>query len=274
MSNETIRIFQSHLSERDFTGEPIADEVLADIIEAGRRTPTHRHGQQISLVVVRDAENRRRLWQAIADGIAKDQQEARARLGLTDANAAPIVSRLPPASKAPVFILIAVDFHKTSVAVKAGGREQHVHESLEGWTVGAVDAGITLGTLSAAARSFGLGAVAIGAIRHDPQPIIDLLGLPKLTYPVVGIAIGAVQRPEQPVLKPRLPLSTYRHDERYNSAALTPEILAAFDEELLAYWRAIGKPGSTWTERVQPYSTAVHPETKTVAARQGFTNIE
>ncbi|RMX05860.1 NADPH-dependent oxidoreductase [Corticibacter populi] len=273
MPNETIRIFHSHLSERDFTGEPIADEVLDAIVESGRRTPTHRHGQQISLVVVRNPDTLGRLWQAIAEGIAKDQQEARERLGLP-ADAAPVVPRLHPASKAPVFILIAVDFHKTSVAVQAGGREQHVQESLEGWTVGAVDAGITLGTLSAAARSFGLGAVAIGAIRHDPQPIIDLLGLPKWTYPVVGISIGAVNRPEKLVRKPRLPLSTYRHDERYDPEALTPEILAAFDEELLAYWREIGKPGTTWTERVQPYSTSVHPETKIVAARQGFTNIE
>lgn len=271
MPNETIRLFHSHLSERDFTGEPVADAVLDAIIEAGRRTPTHRHGQQISLVVVREPDQLQQLWQAIALGIAKDQQEARARLGLA---AEPLVPRLPPAARAPVFILIAVDFHKTSIAVQAGGREQRVHESLEGWTVGTVDAGITLGTLSAAARSFGLGAVAIGALRHDPQPIIDLLGLPKLTYPVVGIALGAVQRPEKPVLKPRLPLSTYRHDERYDPQALTPEILAAFDQELLDYWQEIGKPGTTWTERVQPYSTAVHPETKIVAARQGFTNAE
>lgn len=273
MPNETIRLFQSHLSERDFTGEPIADEVLDAIVESGRRTPTHRHGQQISLVVVRDPARRQQLWQAIAEGIAKDQREARERLGLP-AEAQPPAPRLPSTAQAPVFILIAVDFHKTSVAVAAGGREQHVHESLEGWTVGAVDAGITLGTLSAAARSFGLGAVAIGAIRHDPQPIIDLLGLPKWTYPVVGIAIGAVQRPDPPVRKPRLPLSTYRHDERYDPGALTPEILAAFDQELLAYWKAIGKEGTTWTERVQPYSTSVHPQTRIVAARQGFTNVE
>ncbi|THF62722.1 nitroreductase family protein [Pseudothauera rhizosphaerae] len=274
MPNETIRLFHSHLSERDFTGEPIPDEVLDAIIESGRRTPTHRHGQQISLVVVRDPDTLRRLWEAIALGIAQDQRQTSERLGLNGGPPPDANLRLHPASKAPVFILIVADFHKTAVAVKAGGREQHVHESLEGWTVGAVDAGITLGTLSAAARSFGLGAVAIGALRHDPQPIIDLLGLPPLTYPIVGISIGAVRRPEKPVLKPRLPLSTYRHDERYDPDALTPEILADFDRELLDYWREIGRPGTTWTERVQPYSTSVHPETRIVAVRQGFTNVE
>lgn len=250
MPNETIRLLQSHASERDFTGEPIADDVLDAIVKAAQRTPTHRHGQQISLVVVRDARTRQRLYEVTA-------------------------GPQPQIARAPVFILVAVDFHKTAVAVKAGGGEQHIHESLEGWTVGAVDAGITLATLSAAARSFGLGAVAIGAIRHDPQPVIDLLGLPPLTFPIVGICIGKVNRPAQLRLKPRLPLATYRHDERYRADALTPDILAAYDDELVAYWREVGRPdGVPWTQRVQPYSTSVHPETKIVAERQGFTVAE
>ncbi|WP_324741642.1 nitroreductase family protein [Tsuneonella sp. CC-YZS046] len=246
--NETIRLLQGHRSDRDFTGEPIDEAQLAAIVEAGHRTPSHRNGQQITLVVVRDLETRRRIF---------------------DVTAGP----QPQILTAPVFILVAVDFHKTALAVRYAGAEQKVHESLEGYTVGAVDAGITLATLSVAARSFGLGAVAIGAIRHDPQPIIDILGLPPLTYPIVGICIGAIGK--QANLKPRLPIETYRHDERYDPDRLTPDIIRAFDEEMLAYWEAIGRPdGQTWTQRIHSYSTAVHPETKIVAARQGFTNIE
>lgn len=248
MPNETIRLLQSHRSDRSFTDEPIADEVLDAIIKAAQQSPTHRHGQQITLVVVRDQVTRQKLFEVTA-------------------------GPQPQIAKAPVFILVAVDFYKTGIAVKNGGREQHIHESLEGWTVGAVDAGITLATLSTAARSFGLGAVAIGAIRHDPQPVIDLLGLPEWTFPVVGICIGHIDRPSE--VKPRLPISTYRHDEHYNLNALTPEILAEYDKTLLAHWAEVGRQdGTSWTKRVQPYSTSVHPETKIVAERQGFTNIE
>ncbi|WP_321857441.1 nitroreductase family protein [Paraburkholderia tropica] len=248
MSNETIRLLQSHRSERDFTNEPVSDEILNAIVRAAQQSPTHRHGQQISLVVVRDAHTRQRLFEVTA-------------------------GPQPQIARAPVFILVAVDFHKTSVAVRHGGGEQHIHESLEGWTVGAVDAGITLATLSTAARSFGLGAVAIGAIRHDPQPVIDLLGLPRWTFPIVGICIGYVVEPSE--VKPRLPVSTYRHDERYDAQALTSQILEEYDRTLLAHWAAVGrKEGTSWTQRVQPYRTSVHPETRLVAERQGFTLAE
>lgn len=248
MSNETIRILQSHRSDRDFTDEGISDEVLDNIIRAAQQSPTHRHGQQITLVVVRDQATRQKLFEITA-------------------------GPQPQIAKAPVFILVTVDFHKTAVAVRNGGTEQRVHESLEGWTVGAVDAGITLATLSTAARSYGLGAVAIGAIRHEPQPVIDLLGLPPMTFPIVGICIGHIARDS--AIKPRLPLSTYRHDERYNPQALTQEILDEFDATMLKHWATVGrKGGGNWTQRVQPYSGPVHPETKLVAERQGFINIE
>ncbi|WP_437880976.1 nitroreductase family protein [Pseudomonas sp. LRF_L74] len=248
MPNETIRLLQSHRSDRHFTDEPIAEDVLDAIIRSAQQSPTHRHGQQISLVVVRDAQTRQRLFEVTA-------------------------GPQPQILKAPVFILVTVDYHKTGIAVANGGSEQHIQESLEGWTVGAVDGGITLATLSIAARSFGLGAVAIGAIRHDPQPVIDLLGLPRWTFPLVGICIGHLASRSE--VKPRLPMATYRHDERYDAAALTAEILAAYDRTLLAHWASVGRPdGTSWTQRVQPYSTSVHPETKIVAERQGFTNVE
>ena len=246
--NETIDLLHGHRSDRDFTGAPIPEDELAAIIEAGHRTPSHRNGQQITLVVVRDPETRRKIYEVTA-------------------------GPQPQILTAPVFILVAVDFHKTAQAVRYAGAEQKVHESLEGYTVGAVDAGITLATLSIAARSFGLGAVAIGAIRHDPQPIIDILGLPPLTYPIVGICIGAIGK--QANLKPRLPIETYRHDERYDAGRLSDDVIRAFDAEMLAYWQAIGRPdGQTWTQRIHSYSTAVHPETKVVAERQGFINVE
>lgn len=44
--------------------------------------------------------------------------------------------------------------------------------------VGINDVGIALGTAVVAAESFGLGTVAIGGVRRDPQVVIDLLELP------------------------------------------------------------------------------------------------
>ena len=83
-----------------------------------------------------------------------------------------------------------MDFYKTRVGVEVAGEKQLIHESLEGYTVGAVDGGIALGTLMTAARSLGLGVVPIGGFRRDPQAVIDLLELPPLTFPLAGVAIG------------------------------------------------------------------------------------
>ena len=41
--NETIELLHGHRSDRDFTGEPIPEDQLAAIIEAGHRTPSHRN---------------------------------------------------------------------------------------------------------------------------------------------------------------------------------------------------------------------------------------
>jgi FMN reductase [NAD(P)H] len=74
--------------------------------------------------------------------------------------------------------------------VEAAGAEQVIQDSVEGFAVGAVDAGIALGNLMTAARAAGLGVVPIGGIRRNPQAMIELLQLPELTFPIAGVASG------------------------------------------------------------------------------------
>lgn len=58
------------------------------------------------------------------------------------------------------------------------GETQVIHESVEGFAAGAVDAGIVLMTLTTAARALGLGALMIGGIRNDPQTADRPAGTP------------------------------------------------------------------------------------------------
>lgn len=56
-----------------------------------------------------------------------------------------------------------------------------------------------------AVESMGLGGVVLGSIKNDSQKLIEVLGLPKMAFPILGLQIGI---PDQdPQLKPRLPLS-------------------------------------------------------------------
>src|SRR4030067_3810686 len=145
--NETLRIQQSHRSIRSYKADPVSDAMLEQIIAAAHQAPTSMNAQEISLIVVRDAEKRARI--------------------------AELSGGQPWIAQAPVFITIVIDFHKTDLGVRKAGQTQIIHESMEGFGVAAVDAGIGLGTLITAAESLGLGIVPIGRIRRKPPGIVD-----------------------------------------------------------------------------------------------------
>ncbi|KAA8999290.1 NADPH-dependent oxidoreductase [Affinibrenneria salicis] len=241
--NKIIELFTSHRSERSYLDKPISDDVLSAIIDAAHLTPTSVNSQQVSLVVVRDAEKRARIAE-----LAGGQSWI---------------------AKAPVFITLVLDMYKTAVGIKLSGSEQHAHESVESVVSGCTDVGIALGTLIAAARSFGLGIVPIGGIRRNPQAMIELLQLPELTFPVVGLTLGYVDRPAQQ--KPRLPLVTFRHDEVYRPQAL-PAAIEQYNQTLSKYWRQIGRQdGGEWGSNTASYYQNVYfPDVLPALLQQGF----
>ncbi|MDD5383587.1 MAG: NADPH-dependent oxidoreductase [Gallionella sp.] len=243
--NETLRIQQSHRSIRSYKPDPVSDAMLDQIIAAAHRAPTSMNAQDISLIVVRDAEKRARIAE-LCGGQAWIAQ-------------------------APVFIVIAIDFHKTDLGVRKAGQAQIIHESMEGFGVAAVDAGIALGTLITAAESLGLGIVPIGSIRRNPQGMIDLLGLPPLTFPLVGLCIGHIKDDVPP--KPRMDLKTFCHDERYDASGY-PAAIDAYDAELMDYWKQTGRSdGIPWSSNLgNSYKHVYFPQVKPVAAMQGLLN--
>lgn len=243
--NDTLSLMQSHRSSRSYSSEPVSDAVLDDIIKAAQCGPSSMNGQQTSLVVVRDATRRARI--------------------------AELAGGQPWIAQAPVFIVVVMDFYKTSLGVERAGQKQIIHESVEGYTVGAIDAGITLGNLMTAARSCGLGIVPIGGIRRNPQAMIDLLELPPLTFPVVGLCVGHVA--ETAPQKPRMAMASYRHDEYYRRDGLS-DLIGGYDAGIAEHWQKIGRAdGVTWSANLANFFPKVYfPEVKPVAAKQGFLN--
>ena len=243
MSNPSIELLESHRSDRSFLAIPVGEDILSQVIEAARCGPTSINAQHISLVVVRDPARRARIA-----GIANGQAWI---------------------AQAPVFITVVVDFYKTRLASELVGKEQIIQASVEGFAAGAVDAGITLGNLMIAARALGLGIVPIGGIRQDSQAMIDILELPPLTFPMVGVCLGYVDKPARQ--KPRLPIATYRHDETYKTEHLL-EGITAYDRELMAYWQSIGRTdGLPWSANTaNAYQQVYFRQTAKVARSQGF----
>ncbi|MDP1635866.1 MAG: nitroreductase family protein [Gallionellaceae bacterium] len=243
--NETLRIQQSHRSIRSYRADPVSDAMLDQIIAAAHQAPTSMNAQEISLIVVRDADKRARIAE-LSGGQAWIAQ-------------------------APVFIVITIDFHKTELGVRKAGQTQVIHESMEGFGVAAVDAGIVLGTLITAAESLGLGIVPIGSIRRNPQDMITLLGLPPLTFPLVGLCIGHIAA--DAALKPRMDIRTFRHDERYDASAYAAAI-DAYDATIMKHSQEIGRSdGATWSDNLGNFFKHVYfPQVRPVAAMQGLLN--
>ena len=241
--NETIRLLQAHRSSRSYKSDPIPEEILDAIIESAHRAPTSINSQQVSLVVVRNAESRARI--------------------------AEIAGGQPWIAQAPVFIAVVADLYKTALGVEKGGAEQIVQRSLEAVISSVSDVGIMMATLMTAARAFGLGIVPIGGIRRDVRGMIDLLGLPRNTFPVAGVVLGYVA--EEATQKPRLPIESFRHEEKYHSELLRPAI-SAYDRSLDDYWKKIGrKDGLKWSISMAQQYSSFSRRIKAIAQEQGFT---
>lgn len=241
--NQTIELLKQHRSERSYLDKPIPPEVLSAIIESAHLAPTSVNSQQVSIIVTQDPARRARI--------------------------AELSGGQPWIAKAPVFLTLVLDMHKTATGIAMSGHEQHAHESVESLISGATDVGIALGTLIAAAHSFGLGIVPIGGIRNQPQGIIDLLELPPLTFPVAGLVLGYVDKPANQ--KPRLPLTSFRHDEVYQGEALAGAI-EQYNQRLMDHWQQTGRhDGESWGSNTASYYQRIYfPNVLPALLQQGF----
>lgn len=144
-------------------------------------------------------------------------------------------------------------------------------DSIEATLVGAVDCGIAFGTMMNLAESLGYGIVPIGAIRNEPQKVIDLLKLPKYVYPILGMCIGVPD--EEPGLKPRFNFTTVIHSEEYRE--ITGKELDDYDDVIKGYMveRTHGEDIRDWSDLMtRMYSSIYFPKVNETLKKQGFKN--
>ena len=67
LAEATMKVIQDRRSIREWTDEPISEQDLAMILEAGRQAPSGENAQPWRFIIVRDAETRKKLG-ALAGG--------------------------------------------------------------------------------------------------------------------------------------------------------------------------------------------------------------
>ena len=158
-------------------------------------------------------------------------------------------------------MVFCADYHRIAVLAKAKGIDMpEFSDTLDGFTVGVLDAAITMQSAAIAAQACGLGCCCVGYVRTaNPAAVAELLGLPKGVFAVCGLAIGV---PKELVI----------HQSCYTDRDMTAE-LEAYDSEVTQYnaTRSGSKSDNDWCGHILDYyREAMNYRMLEAALNQGF----
>lgn len=248
----SIEQMHRHGSVRSYTSDPVPQAAVEAIVAAGQRASTSSNLQMWRVVAVTEMSTR----QTLAD----------------------LCGRQDHIAEAPLFLAWCADLSRLARACELRGYGQ-VTDYVENFLLAAVDASIAMQNAALAAESLGLGMCYIGAIRNRSQEVIDLLRLPRLVFPLVGMTVGWPAA--EPPIRPRLPLAAVLHWERYDRSG-EDEALAEYDQAMAATGiyagRQVpvpGRPGAMedygWTEHsARRMSQPQRTHLRAVLESQGF----
>jgi len=250
MTNPTLDLLHRHGSVRKYLADAVSPTLIEQIARAAQRASTSSNLQVVSVVAVTDAAKRKRLSE---------------------------VSGQEHVAQAPVVLVWCADLRRLDRACTLRGCTQ-VTDYVENFLICVLDAGIAAQNAAVAAESLGLGVCYLGSIRNNTQAVIELLTLPRLVFPVVGMALGWPAAP--PVVRPRLATSAILSWDKYaepNDAALL-EYDRAMAATGIYQGRQIPVPGKLgqmeaygWLEHsARRAEQALRTELRAVLKEQGF----
>lgn len=177
----------AHKSIRKYKSIPVHNELLEKILRAGTRASTTGNMQVYSIIVTREEEIRKKLWE--------------------------VHFKQDMVLQAPVHITFCADFNRFNIWCRQRKADPGYDNFLSFFT-GAIDALLVSQNVCLAAEESGLGICYLGTVIYNADKIIEILGLPKGVVPVAAIVMGYPG--EDPGLSDRLPLESVVHYEKYN----------------------------------------------------------
>lgn len=196
------------VSVRRYEREALTEDQIHFIYEAIRNTPTSYNGQQFSVIDVSDQA----LKEKIEALIGQKQIKTCAR-----------------------FFVFCIDYNKIAVAAKAKGIDMPAfYDTVDGVTVGMIDASLAMMSAIVAVEAMGLGCCPIGYARtRDQQALAQMLKLPQHVMVVCGLAVGVPR--EHNDLKPKQPADLVVHSNEYRQDPMLAESVLDYDAEVTRY---------------------------------------
>lgn len=96
----------------------------------------------------------------------------------------------------------------------------------------------------------GLGANYFGNIHNDTKKVIEILKMPKLTYPAVGVGFGVPN--QDPQIKPRLDINLKTFENSYKVYDSYLNLVKDYDEEMTIYYdlRDSGRKSESFSSQI------------------------
>ncbi|ARN91520.1 NADPH-dependent oxidoreductase [Levilactobacillus brevis] len=209
--NPTLTTLFNHRSIRQFTPEKLTTDEVATLITAAQHAATSTFSQQYSVISVTDSAKL-----AVLGDITGHHWLEKA---------------------GHYFVMVADQYRNQQLVPPTATTTTNLH-SLDKLLAGVFDAAIATEAIVTAGESLNLGSTIMGSILNDAARVIDLLDLPKLTFPVLGLAIGhPTEHPEQ---KPRLPQDLMHFTNGYQALTADNARLAAYDQVIHDYYQQRG----------------------------------
>lgn len=177
----------THRSIRKYKNTQIPPDILNRILEAGTRASNTGNMQVYSIIVTKDEDLRKRLWET----------HFKQNMVL----------------QAPVILTFCADVNRFSKWCWQSDAEPGYQNFL--WFMnGAIDAVLASQNCCLEAEKNKLGICYLGTTTYMAEKIIEILQIPKGVVPITTIALGYPD--ENPGLTDRLPLKAIIHDEVYH----------------------------------------------------------
>jgi len=182
-----INTILNHRTIRKYKSDPVPDEIMDRILEAGVRASTTGNMQVYSIILTKDTDIKKQLWES---HFKQDMVNA-----------------------APVILTFCADFNRFNKWCRNRNTVPGYDNFLSFYTA-SIDALLVAQNMVLAAEDFGLGICYLGTTTYMAGKIIEILRLPSGVVPVTTIVAGYPD--EDPPLTDRLPLKAVVHEEVYH----------------------------------------------------------
>ena len=176
-----------HRSIRKYKDTPVSGEILDQILEAGFRASTTGNMQLYSIIITKDEEKKKKLWE--------------------------LHFKQNMVLQAPILLTFCADINRFNMWCRQRNAEP-AYDNFLWFTNAVIDATLAAQNVAIAAEDFGLGICYLGTTTYQADKLIEIFNCPEGVVPVTTLVLGYPD--ENPELVDRLPFKGIIHEEAYH----------------------------------------------------------